>query len=239
MGVKRGSVCILRAACFWRQERRATRATGDKGVERGSSSGASATYSVAAFFNIAAPSCLPCLLNLEPVLPLSQFVKPSQLPRELRQGQAPELRARRNIVALSLVGVAMAQIVSLYQIGIVKHLPDPPLDVFDSDKVDASDYAYKRFLTADGFLMLMLYGTTAWLAATGGEKRSEERPYLSLLMGAKILLDLVSAAELAREEWNDNKKLCPYCQTATLASLASLVLAWPELKRAWQSWRRG
>ena len=58
-------------------------------------------------------------------------------------------------------------------------------------------------------------GQTAWLAGTGGAKRSEERPYLSLLMGAKILLDMVSAAELAREEWNENKKLCPYCQTAT------------------------
>ena len=165
-------------------------------------------------------------------------MKPSQLSRELREGQAPELRARRKIIALSLVGTLMAQIVSLYQVGLVKHLPDPPLDIFDSDKVDASDYAYKRFLTADGFLMLMSYATTAWLAGTGGEKRGEERPYLSLLMGAKILLDLVSAAELAREEWNDNKKLCPYCQTATLASVASLVLAWPEVKRAWRSWRQ-
>ena len=165
-------------------------------------------------------------------------MKPSQLSRELREGQAPELNNRRWIVGLSLVGILMAQIVSLYQVGIVKHLPDPPLDVFDSDKVDASDYAYKRLLTADGFLMLMSYSTTAWLAATGGEKRSEERPYLSLLMGAKILLDLVSAAELAREEWNDNKKLCPYCQTATLASVASLWLAWPEMKSAWKSWRR-
>ena len=166
-------------------------------------------------------------------------MKPSQLSRELREGDAPELNNRRLIVGLSLVGVGMAQIVSLYQIGIVKHLPDPPLDVFDSDKVDASDYAYKRLLTADGFLMLMSYATTAWLAGTGGEKRSQTHPLLSLLMGAKILLDLVSAAELAREEWNDNKKLCPYCQTATLASIGSLVLAWPEIKRAWTNWRSG
>ena len=164
-------------------------------------------------------------------------MKPSELSRQLREGQAPELRARRRIVGFSLVGVLMAQIVSLYQVGLVKHLPDPPFAVFDSDKVDASDYAYKRFLTADGFLMLMSYATTAWLAGTGGEKRSQTHSYLSLLMGAKIALDLVSAAELAREEWNDNKKLCPYCQTATLASLASLLLAWPELKSAWKNWR--
>jgi len=170
-------------------------------------------------------------------LPKFESVKPSELSRQLREGDSPELNNRRWIVGLSLVGVLMAQIVSLYQVGIVKHLPDPPLDVFDSDKVDASDYAYKRFLTPDGFLMLMSYATTAWLAGIGGEKRSQTHPMLSLLMGGKILLDLISAAELAREEWNDNKKLCPYCQTATLASLGSLWLAWPEIKRAWQSWR--
>ncbi len=170
-------------------------------------------------------------------MPKFESVKPSELSRQLREGDSPELNNRRWIVGLSLVGVLMAQIVSLYQVGIVKHLPDPPLDVFDSDKVDASDYAYKRFLTPDGFLMLMSYATTAWLAGIGGEKRSQTHPMLSLLMGGKILLDLISAAELAREEWNDNKKLCPYCQTATLASLGSLWLAWPEIKRAWQSWR--
>ena len=165
-------------------------------------------------------------------------MKSSELSRQLREGQAPEMKARRWIAGLSLLGVGMAQIVSLYQVGIVKHLPDPPLDVFDSDQVDASDYAYKRFLTADGFLMLMSYATTAWLASMGGEKRSQTHPLLSLLMGAKIALDLVSAAELGREEWNDNKKLCPYCQTATVASLVSLVLAWPEVRSAWKSWRQ-
>ena len=166
-------------------------------------------------------------------------MKPSELSRQLREGQTPELNNRRWIVGLSLVGVAMAQIVSLYQVGIVKHLPDPPLDIFDSDKVDASDYAYKRFQTPDGFLMLLSYAATATLAGAGGEKRGQTQPLLSLLMGGKILLDLISAAELAREEWNDNKKLCPYCQTATLASLASLVLAWPEVKSAWRNWRGG
>ncbi len=173
------------------------------------------------------------------VLPKFGAVKPSQLSRELRTGQSAELNNRRLIVGLSLIGVGMAQIVSLYQVGIIKHLPDPPLDVFDSDKVDASDYAYKRFGTPDGFLMLMSYAATATLAGAGGEKRSQTHPLVSLAMGAKIALDLLSAAELAREEWQDNKKLCAYCQTATLASIGSLWLAWPEIKSAWENWRGG
>ncbi len=34
--------------------------------------------------------------------------------------------------------------------------------------------------------------------------------------------------KLAREEWADNRALCAYCQTATLASLATAVPALPE-----------
>ena len=173
------------------------------------------------------------------ILALLGRVKPSELSRQLRQGDNPDLSKRRWIVGLSLIGTLMAQIVALYQVGIIKHLPDPPLAIFDSDKVDASDYAYKRFATPDGFLMLISYATTAWLVGAGGAKRAEESPGWSLAMGAKIALDLVSAAELAREEWNDNKKLCAYCQTATLASLASLALAVPEVVRAWKNWRKG
>lgn len=165
-------------------------------------------------------------------------MKPSELSHQLREGTSPDLTKRRWIVGLSLVGTLMAQIVALYQVGLIKHLPDPPLDIFDSDKVDASDYAYKRLATPDAFLMLMSYATTAWLAGAGGENRAEKTPLWSLAMGAKIALDLVSAAELAREEWNDNKKLCAYCQTATLASVASLALAAPEVVRAWKNWRK-
>ncbi len=56
-----------------------------------------------------------------------------------------------------LVGVAAGAIIWLYQIGIIKHLSDPPLpdeiDPFDSDQVDASDHAYKRADTPDGLIM--------------------------------------------------------------------------------------
>ena len=78
---------------------------------------------------------------------------PTQLSLELRHGQSPDLKRRRWIIGLSLLGVAAGQMVSLYQTGIIKHLPDPPLDVFNSDKVDASDYAYKRMDTPDALLV--------------------------------------------------------------------------------------
>ncbi len=155
-----------------------------------------------------------------------------QLSRELRQGQGEDLTRRRWIIGLSMVGTVMAQIVTAYQTGLIRHLPDPPFDVFDADKVDASAYAYKRFAAPDGVMMLTNYGVTAWLAATGGQDRQERHPLLSLAMGLKILGDAGTALQLAREEWQENRRLCAYCQVATLVSLASAALALPETVRA-------
>ena len=162
---------------------------------------------------------------------------PTALSAYLRGGDDPELRRRRGVVALSLLGVAMGQVVSAYQTGLVKRLPDPP-GPFDSARVDASDYAYARAASPDGLAMVVSYGVTAWLAGTGGSARAERSPVLALATAAKAAGDTVLALELAREEWRDNKAFCAYCQVATVASLASLALAVPEARRALAALRR-
>lgn len=159
-------------------------------------------------------------------------MNPTQLSRELRTARTPDLKRRRWIIGLSLVGVALGQIVTLYQTGIIRHLPDPPVGPFDSDKVDASDYAYKRLDLPDAAGMIITYGLTTALAAAGGKDRALMKPWLPLLMGAKLVGDIVTNLTLAREEWQDNKALCFYCQTASVVSVASLALAVPELLRA-------
>ena len=159
---------------------------------------------------------------------------PSQLSRELREDDTPELRARRTLFSLSLVGTVAAQIVALYQVGIVKRLPDLPFAPFNSNRVNASDYAYKRFQVPDAFLMLASYSTTALLAGMGGKERYKTQKWLPILTFAKVVLDVLTAIELGREEWKDNKALCAYCQGATVVSLISLWVAWPEAKRAWR-----
>ena len=156
---------------------------------------------------------------------------PAQLSHELRDGQSPDLTRRRWIVGLSLLGTAMAQLVSAYQMGLVRRLPDPPGRLgalFDATKVDASDYAYKRLDTPDGFLMLNTLGLTATLAAAGGKDRARETPWLPIALAAKALYDVATNVKLAREEWADNKALCEYCQVASLASVAVAALAIPE-----------
>lgn len=159
-------------------------------------------------------------------------MEPQQLSKELREGNSPDLERRRWIMGLSMLGASMGQIVSLYQTGVLKELPDLPIPFVDSDRVDASNYAYSRLDTPDGPLMLINYGITAWLTSTGGENRARENPLIPIAMGAKLLMDCVTSLELAREEWSENKAFCEYCQVATLCSFASLALAAPEVMTA-------
>ena len=159
-------------------------------------------------------------------------IPPRRLSRELREGQSGDLRRRRWLVGLSLLGVAIGQVVTLYQTGIIRRLPDPPFGPFDSERVNASDYAYKRLQVPDAALMVVTYGITAALAAAGGKNRAEEQPLLPVAMAAKMAADIGTNLKLAGEEWAENKALCAYCQAASLISFASLALALPETLRA-------
>lgn len=156
-------------------------------------------------------------------------MEPKQLSEELRKGKNPHMSRRRAIMGLSMLGGSMGQLVSLYQTGVIPHLPSLPAPIFDADKVDASNYAYCRFESPDGPLMVINYGITAWLASAGGLDRARRNPLIPIAMGVKILFDSALSLELAREEWSENKAFCDYCQVATVCSLASLVLAIPEV----------
>ncbi len=167
--------------------------------------------------------------NLPPQPPVC--MNPTQLSEELRHGQSADLTRRRWIVGLSLLGVVAGQIVTLYQTGIIPTLPDPPVGPFDSPKVNASDYAYKRLDTPDAALMIGTYGVTTGLAAAGGLNRATDNPLLPVTMGTKLLLDVATNLKLGKEEWDENKALCAYCQAATVISIASLALALPEVAK--------
>src|SRR5881227_1404250 len=92
------------------------------------------------------------------------------------QGQTTlELRLRRGIIGLSLIGMASMAAVTLLQTGIVKHLPDPPVDGFDSDTVNSSDTAY-ALGTPDGSLSLAALALNIPLAGFGGALRFRNRP---------------------------------------------------------------
>lgn len=160
----------------------------------------------------------------------------AQLSRELRDDSSPDLVRRRWTIGLSFAGSAIGMIVGAYQTGILKRLPDIlPGDMFDAEKVDASSYAYKRMQTPDGLLMTITYGVTAALAGAGGTERARDNPALPVAAAAKAAYDLATCLKLAREEWQENKALCSWCQVATGLSAAIFALTLPEAVRAGQN----
>ncbi|SFP55766.1 vitamin K epoxide reductase family protein [Tranquillimonas alkanivorans] len=159
-------------------------------------------------------------------------MEPTRLSRELRTGRSPDLRRRRWVIGLSLFGAAVGGIVGAYQTGITRRLPDPPVGPFDSERVDASDYAYKRMETPDGLQMTVTLAATAALAGAGGEDRARTKPHLPVLTTVKALYDVGTAMKLAQEEWNENRALCAYCQAATVSTVAAAALSLPETVRA-------
>ena len=162
-----------------------------------------------------------------------ELLEPQQLSRELRLGTSEDLQRRRWALALTFVGTAMGIAVGLYQTGIVKRLPDIlPGDIWDAENVDASDYAYAHGQQPDAPAMIANYGLTAMALAAGGEKRAEQTPALPLIAAGKAAADFVTCLTLARAEWRENRKLCSYCQVATLVSGVTLALTVPEARRA-------
>jgi hypothetical protein len=71
-----------------------------------------------------------------------EFAQVEAIRRELREGHSPSLRRRRRIGFLAALGAVDFAVISLYQIGAIRHLPEPPGHLFDSDKVNASRKAY-------------------------------------------------------------------------------------------------
>lgn len=69
-------------------------------------------------------------------------MKTIDIRQALLNGSSDDLKRRRKVIALSALGLADFSIISLYQTGVIKKLPDLPFDIFDSNKVNASPDAY-------------------------------------------------------------------------------------------------
>jgi hypothetical protein len=59
-------------------------------------------------------------------------LKPAELRTQLQESSSADMRRRRAIVGVSFFGMVNMAMLSLLQTGVVKHLPDPPSDSFDS-----------------------------------------------------------------------------------------------------------
>jgi uncharacterized membrane protein len=125
-------------------------------------------------------------------------------------------------------------VVALYQLGILKRLPDPPLPHFDSERVTSSGKAYSLFETPDSVLAMGSYAATMGLAAIGAPDRARTRPVLPMAMAAKVGIDAAVGLRYAYGEWSKNRRLCFWCLVASTAAVAAVPLAVPEARAAFR-----
>jgi uncharacterized membrane protein len=162
---------------------------------------------------------------------VAEQMDPQQLREELQQGDMPELRRRRAVIGLSLAGMASMTAVSLLQTGVFKHLPDRPLEGFNSDKVNSSTTAY-QFGVPDGALSLASFAANVPIAALGGADRARTQPWVPLLAAGKAIVDAGAAAWYFYQMPAKEKAWCGYCIVGALASFGIFALALPEARRA-------
>ncbi|MGI8915077.1 MAG: vitamin K epoxide reductase family protein [Chloroflexota bacterium] len=154
------------------------------------------------------------------------------LGKQLRQGTGPFLKERRTIAGLSLASIGSLALISLYQVGIIPHLPEPPLPYFDADKVNGSAQAYAKLHTPDAILGIGSYAATMTLAMMGAQERFRERPWLPLALAGKVALDTVLTAQLLINELTKQKALCFWCLLVSAATLGTVPMVIPEAKAA-------
>lgn len=168
-------------------------------------------------------------------------MSPEELQQQIQNSDAPEMSYRRGIFVVSAIGIGAMAIVGLLQMGIVKHLPDPPVKKphFDSDKVNSTKEAYSYGMP-DGPLTMAAHATAIAIAAAGPPDRYNNRPWLPLLATAVALPQAAIAAKyLFYQMPKVDKAWCPYCVTDALMHFATVALTIPESIKAFNSLSSG
>ncbi len=166
-----------------------------------------------------------------PVLEL-ETRQPAILSWQLRETVNPFLRERRGIIGLSLLATAALSLIGLYQMGILRRLPEPKLPHFDAEQVNRSAEAYRWLETPDAFLGLGSYVATMTLAAMGGPNRAEKHPWIPLALAAKVGLDAVLASLQVLMQARKLRAYCSWCLLTSAATFGSLPLVIPEARAA-------
>ncbi len=148
-----------------------------------------------------------------------------------KHGGTDDLRRRRTIIGLSVVGMVNMVVISLRQIGVLKHLPDPPIRNFDADKVTTSDEAYPWGIP-DAPVALAGLAANLPLAVYGGANRAAERPWIPVVATGKSAVEAAVAAWYFYLMPTKKKAWCAYCIVGAAINFTILGLMLPEAKRA-------
>jgi len=161
-------------------------------------------------------------------------MSPKELQRQITQDDSGDMRRRRVIVGVSLIGMAAMGIVALLQTGLVRKLPDPPVDKpnFDTEKVNLSEEAFSYGMP-DAPLVLVTHAINVAIASAGPPDRSENRAWLPIAAVAMALPQAAMAAKyLFYQMPKVDKAWCPYCVVDALTHFATVALTLPEAAKS-------
>ena len=153
-------------------------------------------------------------------------MKPADIKTALRKSTSEDLERRRKVIVLSALGLVDFSIISLYQAGVIKRLPDLPYPVFDSNTVNASEDAYIMGVP-DGPVSAAVYAATMVLASAKGDEHSGRKPVFDLLLGATVFANACGAAFYMYTMIFKQKKICLYCVTGALINFMSAAVVAP------------
>ena len=141
--------------------------------------------------------------------------------KKIRNRSNSTAENRRNIALLSAIGAVDFSIISLYQLGVIRHLPDFPGKLFDSDYVNASKEAQIAGIP-DGPVSLLMYAANIVLAGAA-LKRSKKRNIFDYLLAGVSVGQAAGGAYYLYNMATVQKKICPYCVAGALINFSSLV----------------
>ena len=155
----------------------------------------------------------------------------------LRRGDSPYLDGRRRTAVLQTAAAGTLAVVGLYQFGVLRSVPEPPLPGLDADRVDASGEAYSMLRTPDATLGIASAGVSLVLAGMGSAERHEEQPWIPLVLLAKSLVDAAGGLYLFAEQVTKHRRLCSWCTVSAGLLIATVPAVLPEARGAWRAWR--
>lgn len=172
-------------------------------------------------------------IGFSPWPPLISEIRDAQdLSLLWRVGETPSLRRRRHAAGTALASATVMAGLSLYQLGVVRRLPELPLPGFDARVVDVSAQAYQLLGSPDATLGVVSYAVTAALAGLGG---AQPPAGLSAVLAAKAAVDLGWAAKLTADQATKHRAACSWCLLASALTLATFVSAAAELRATWRN----
>ncbi|GAB3203978.1 putative membrane protein [Pontibacter aydingkolensis] len=139
---------------------------------------------------------------------------------KIRNDKSIATESRRDIAALAALGLLDFSLISLFQMGKIKQLPDLPGKIFDTHKVNTSKEAMLLGMP-DGVISLGGYAATIFLAMAATRYKKQSR-VLDLALAGVVLGQAVGATYYLKSMASEQKRACIYCLAGAVLNFASL-----------------